>query len=353
MVEDQGSVRHVDGNRGIHRRLHAIVLLACMMSSVHAQSASPPNTPTNAAPTLAPVVVTGELPGPALWKVSKGDHVMWILGLVTPVPRDMRWKSAMVEQRIAASQDVLKPPGLEVGTHKDASATRELISTAASLKWNPEGETLQQVLAPTMYLRWRTQKERYMSADARVNYMRPIFAGRELYETALRHAGLVDELRIDKAVYDMARHHDVTIIDPAYPFTLNDPQAALAMLKQNDMDDQRCLGLVLDAIEHDLVQTTLRANAWATSDLDGLKNVLMQKQEDACFSAIDTSPFAKAIGLTRIQQHIDQSWIEHAEQMLARNTQTFALLPMDELFKPDGYLSRLQADGYTVQSPDP
>jgi hypothetical protein len=122
-------------------------------------------------------------------------------------------------------------------------------------------------------------------------------------------------------------------------------------LKNYGMDDQRCLSMVLNAIEHDPKQTTLRANAWATGDLIGLKTTLMETQEDACLSGIDTSPFAKALGLSGMQQHIDQSWMEQAKQALAQNKQTVALLPMEQLFMPNGYLSALRADGYTVQAP--
>jgi hypothetical protein len=33
------------------------------------------------------VVVTGEQPGPGLWQVSKGDHVLWVLGTVPLSPK--------------------------------------------------------------------------------------------------------------------------------------------------------------------------------------------------------------------------------------------------------------------------
>ncbi|RUL65828.1 TraB/GumN family protein [Dyella dinghuensis] len=343
-------IRRLLGNHGVFCRLLVIGLLVYVRSIAHAQSAPQPATSANAVPTLAPVVVTGELPGPALWKVSKGDHVMWILGLVTPVPRDMRWKFTPLEKRIAASQAVLKPPGLEIGV-LGPSANRVLTSSMMRLKYNPDGERLEQVLEPALYKRWRMQKNRYLYDNQSIDDMRPIFAGRRLYDAVLRHAGLVEQTRIEKTVYDAADRHGVKIIDPAYQLALGDPHAAIGTLGKYDMDDQRCLGMVLNAIEHDLVQTTLRANAWATGDLDGLKATLMETQEDACLPGIDTSPFAKALGLSDMQQHIDQSWIEHAEQALAQNTQTVALLPMEQLFMPNGYLSALRADGYTVQAP--
>jgi hypothetical protein len=42
--------------------------------------------------TEAAVVVSGAQPGPGLWKVAKGDHVMWVLGTQSPLPKHMQWR---------------------------------------------------------------------------------------------------------------------------------------------------------------------------------------------------------------------------------------------------------------------
>ena len=36
---------------------------------------------------LEPIVVSGVQPGPGLWKVSRGGHVLWVLCVLSPVPR--------------------------------------------------------------------------------------------------------------------------------------------------------------------------------------------------------------------------------------------------------------------------
>jgi TraB/PrgY/gumN family len=55
-------------------------------------------------------LVTGERPGPAMWRVSNGDHDLWILATLSPLPKHMTWRSHAVENRIAQSQVVLAPP---------------------------------------------------------------------------------------------------------------------------------------------------------------------------------------------------------------------------------------------------
>ena len=46
-----------------------------------------------------------------------------------------------------------------------------------------------------------------------------------------------------------------------------------------------------------------------------------------------------------MQQRIDPSRIEHAQHALQANIPTLALLPMDPLFKPIGYLNAWPSDG--------
>src|SRR5690606_7247298 len=53
---------------------------------------------------LEALVVSGAQPGPGMWKVRKGEHVMHILGTVSPLPRRMEWASDEVEAVIARSQ---------------------------------------------------------------------------------------------------------------------------------------------------------------------------------------------------------------------------------------------------------
>ncbi len=57
---------------------------------------------------LEPVVIVGGLATPKMWKVSKGDHVMWVLG-GEAIPAGVQWRFDQVDARISASQLVLYP----------------------------------------------------------------------------------------------------------------------------------------------------------------------------------------------------------------------------------------------------
>ena len=53
-----------------------------------------------------------------------------------------------------------------------------------------------------------------------------------------------------------------------------------------------------------------------------------------------------------VEAAIRAKWLEAAEQALQRNRVTFALLPMSELLRDDGYLTVLRQRGYQVVAPD-
>ena len=343
LLKERGFFRRANRRRTYLGLLGAVALAACSNGAAYAQSA--------VVPTLAPVVVTGVLPGPALWKVSKGNHVMWVLGLASPLPKNMQWKSAEVESRIASSQAVLKLPSLEIGV-RTSFYRSSMMPSARELETNPNQQTLQDVLTQALYQHWRVLKARYLGDDDRVERMRPIVAGRELYEAALGHAGLVDDDGLEKIVYRAAVHDGIASVNTSYQLLLKDPREAVRSLSNASMNDQYCLSQVLDALDHGLVQATVRANAWATGDIGALRSILSQVQQDSCLSTLDGSQFAMALGINDIESRVRKSWIDSAEQAIDKNKQTFAVLPIHELLAPDGYLGALQANGYAVQAPD-
>lgn len=334
------------------RSVTAFFLTTLTTLGAFAQTTPPPPSPDSAV-TLAPVAVSGVLPGPALWKVSKGGHVMWVLGITSPLPKRMQWESSKVEHLIASSQQVLKPPGMEIGAKVGFWGRLFLIPSMIGLKKLPDGQTLQQVLPSGLYNRWLVQKNKYLRHSWGADRLRPTFAGEKLYSAALSQSGLTDNSMVEDTVYSAAGRDKVSLTDTSYVLVLDDPRRTAKQFKKATMNDQRCLSGVLDAIDQNFSQATERANAWATGDLQTLNKILSAKQQDECLSAIGSTGFAKTIGMTDISYRIQQAWIKAAEAALTRDSQSVALLPMSQIVASDGYLKVLQKDGYTVVSPAP
>ncbi|MDE3072663.1 MAG: TraB/GumN family protein [Pseudomonadota bacterium] len=333
----------------------AAFLLATLAAPGAVGQTVPARPSPNSAVTLAPVAVTGVLPGPALWKISKDGHVMWVLGITSPLPKGMQWDSTKVDRLIASSQQVLRPPGMDIGAKIGFWGQLFLAPSMLGLKKLPDGETLQQVLSPGLYSRWLVQKNKYLygmhgwGADR----LRPSFAADKLYRAALSRSDLTDGSVVEKAVYSAADRHKVPVESTSFTLMLKDPRHTAKAFKKAPLNDQQCLSDTIDAIDQHFSQATARANAWATGDLAALSKVLSARQQDGCLSAIGGSAFAKTIGLTDISNKIRQAWIQAAETALAHDAQSVAVLPMSQLMAGDGYLSVLKKDGYTVQPPTP
>jgi hypothetical protein len=69
------------------------LLVCCALAVNHSVNAGAPAAaePAAAEPRLEEILVVGEQPGPAMWRVTKGDHTLLIFATLEPLPKDMVW----------------------------------------------------------------------------------------------------------------------------------------------------------------------------------------------------------------------------------------------------------------------
>ena len=300
----------------------------------------------------APVVVTGVQPGPGLWKVSRGDHVMWVLGTVSPLPKGMEWEARDVRAVLAAAQEVIWSPRLVFGADVGFFQGLLLAPKALGARKNPDGATLRQVVPTDMYARWQVLKQRYMGNDRRVEQWRPLFAATELYEAAMDDVGLVGGGVVAPVIERSIKARKPKQTSPTYKLVIADPKAALDEFRQARLDDLDCFGKTLQRLETDLDAMRLRANAWAVGDIGGLRALPYSDQNEACMRAAMQSGAMRKRAPADVDGEVRKVWLAAAEQALATNQVTFALLPMRELLGANGYLAALAARGYAVESPE-
>lgn len=326
------------------------VFAAPMQTPPPAAAASAPPVPANV-PLLAPVVVSGVVSGPGLWKVSKGDHVLWVLGTLSPLPGHIQWESREVEQVLAQSKQVLLEPRIKLKADIGFFGKLFLLPSAYGARKNPDGKTLDQVMDAPTYQRWLALKQKYIGNDRGIERWRPLFAAQELYRKALKGNGLSNDGGVPGAVAALAKSDGVPETPVQYRVEIKHPRDALKAFKAGAPSDMECFSRTLDSIEHDLPAMTARANAWATGDLEALRQLPDSHRRDACVTAITSAGFARQLGLADVPAQLEAAWLAAARDALARDDTSFALLPMDELLSPSGYLARLKAQGYAVQAP--
>lgn len=299
----------------------------------------------------APVVVTGAVPGPGMWKVSRDGHVMHVLGTVSPLPKRMEWIPRDVEKVLAQSGEVVFGPSYVVDTDLGFFGKLSLLPSLIGVRKNPDGKLLRDVVPPESYARWQVLKQRYIGRDGDVEKMRPIFAANELYQAAIEDGGLTGKRIVSPVIDAAVKEHKIKSTHPQVKAKLANPKAALKEFRAESLSDLDCFDKMLRNLETDVGRMTERANAWAVGDIEALRNLPLGDQYQTCQKALMQASVAQKNGLANAEAEVRQAWLSAAEAAIANNTVSFAILPMSELLKPDGYLATLQAKGYVIEAP--
>ena len=319
-----------------------VVWFLCSMLSGVAFAADYPGT-------LDEVLVTGERPGPGMWRVSKDGHDLWILATLEPLPKKMIWRSAAVEAQIAASQVVITPPRVttDVGFFHGLTLLPALLHARRS----PDGLTLEESLPHELYLRWLALRVKYLGNGASDEQVRPMLAALDLYLHALDEAGLTADDSVWDIVEKTARRRRVPILPVTLKLTIDDPKASIRQFSQIARDAEiACFEKTLERVETDLQPMRQRANLWSLGDVQGLKAQHYPDERIACLDAFFSVPRLRD-QLQQARLQIDAAWLTAATDALAKNSSSFAVLPLTELLTRDGWLDQLRARGCEVQEP--
>lgn len=332
--------------RGALRAAAVVFGVACVVMDPSVRAAEPP--PSGGPVTLPRMVVTGVVPGPALWKVSGNGHVMWVLGITSALPRHIRWDSREVDYLIASSQRVLDAPGYNLYMDSGSANGADIVAALDEAKHLPPGETLQEILPPRLYARWSAAKAKYLHGwrGWGADRLRPILAAMKLYDAALDQSDLAATGMVEEAVDASASRHRVRRVATTYVLKLRDPEKRLADFRRTPAHGQACLRETLDTIDRHFPEATTLANAWAQGDLRALRDSLALKQPDACFSDLSTM-----WGVEDISGRVREAWLASARDALAHATQSVAMLPLRDLMTADSYLDALAQEGFQVQAP--
>lgn len=326
------------------------------------------------APELETFVVSGEQPGPGLWKVSKGDHVMWVLASYGSLPKGMTWRTKEIEARIAESQEVLYAGNINVGANIGIVRGLTLIPAALKASKIPDGKTLKDVLTPETYDKWLALRLKYIGKDDDVEKLRPAIALERLRGAALRKSDLSGGPNVFAEVGNIRKKHKVerTLL-PAVSRTVKveDPRSILKNAQKLQLPDVECFTEGLDKIEPELERARQLANAWASGDVQTMRNLHRNQKirdlvEERCTYALtsalnegDSKDAAHARKMfDDAMWHVEQAsvqsqinWVAAAQKSLDKNESTVAVLPVADVFRPDGHLEKLRALGYTVEEP--
>ena len=293
---------------------------------------------------LETVIITGERPGPALWKVRHKEHTLWILPTYGPLPQELVWRSGQLEAVVRDSQEVY------FLTHINAPSRN--VSEPALLQafQNADGKSLRDILPAGMHQQFTDLAQRYAGDSAVFERLRPWVATDSLRQVAMQRLKLTSERAIAVTVQEMARKHGVKNISAR----LRDPadwDRMIAELARTPREkDIPCARARLDRLETDLRAAVARANAWATGDIDALRNdpnlYVEQADSEVCAQSLQQLKLANKRNLDL--RRVSYTWSVRA---LKKNRSTLVLVPVTSLFGAQGLMEKFRAAGYRIEEP--
>ncbi len=324
------------------------------------------------------VLVTGEQPGPGLWKVSRDGHVMWVLGSIYEVPETITWQTREMEARIAESQEVLYPGWPDVRLDVSAFQFVTLVPSAYKAAKNPGGAMLKDVLSPEAYATWLRLKQKYLGDDDDIEKYRPMVAEDKLNTAMSKEAWKawkgIRFIPVDSVVHKAAKKHNVRIHTlPAvkHRIKVEKPRAILKAARNMDLAEGECVGRNLARMEKRAAAglqaiDVAATNAWATGDLETLRAKVVPdpdlQSEDCTTAALDAATekpteISRGLDLFKQQEELsklagqeaEHNWVEAAEAALAKNVSTFAVLPIHLVTNEWVYIGNLKRKGYVVE----
>ncbi|HMD74395.1 MAG TPA: TraB/GumN family protein [Steroidobacteraceae bacterium] len=312
-----------------------VLSFACRAEQLTATAAAPDNA-------IDELVVTGERAGPGLWHVHSAAATAgeaWIMGTVSPLPKNITWRSRQLEQILSGTRVVLVGKPFEIGILR----ALWLFITQRDLLMVPGGRRLKDVMPPELYTRFETLRAQYNSDPDKWTHFRPIIATALLEQAALRQVGLSARLDIGNEVRTLAHKHDVRIEE----IKIAGVRDFLDVLKSMPPAvENTCAVAALATIESGLPRLVARAQAWVTGDLERIQSLPESAEVDACIAALSGD-----LGARDLLAQIRRTWAESLDEQLRAGGVTVAVVNMDLLLERGGLLAALQARGYTVDPP--
>jgi len=324
---------------------------------------------------LDTIVVNGGQAIPQMWKVSKGDHVLWVVAN-RAAPSGSTWRMDELDARMAESRLLMLPGRMKIDIGVNIVYAVTLLPTAFKAAKNPDGQTLKDVVPPETYARWRVLKTEYVGRDNDIEKWRPSIA-----------LGMLEEKIADKIrprpqksaqasaapqrpgpmllplVEKVAKKHRVksrTQPKVERKVEIDHVRDKLKSAGKINLVDAQCIADRLDYLEKLVAYWKLMADPEAKGEAPQrspecnepdmyIKKVKAGEMKDSTglVAVMDDIALQESLG----REQLETEWVEAAQAALEKNASTFAVLQAFRTRENKSYLDKLRALGYTVEEP--
>ena len=335
------------------RLLSFVCLLLALAPAAAQVSEAPPELETPEVPrALDTVEVIARVTGPGLWELRRGERVVWVLAVQSPLPRRFEWESPELDARLAESSLLIAPVGFDLKGVNRVSAVF-LLPSLIRARRDPEGLSLAERVGPELYARWEPLRERYLQGKRGTDDWRPLIAALELYSAAIEEAGLSYRRQVWNAVERKARRQRIEILRPEIEIEAGRPRQLIRGFANETLADLDCFERTLDRLDADLEAMAERAEAWAVGDVAALRGLPFRDQSQACRDAFLQADFAEERGLDALPRRLRAMWLGAVEHAMARHQSSVAVIDIALLLDPQlDMVGSLRALGIEVTEPD-
>ena len=312
----------------------------------------------HANPAPASSQVTASLPavqidqfGPAIWGISKGNHVLWIVGSVSPIQKDLKWNSINVTE-------LMKNARVFVADKRSTNLGKKLsILRLIQVDWlehhqwreNPHGAVLSSILPNSTYEQWLRLWKKYGNGRNPPDRLTPFYASEMLYRRFRDHYGL-RERYVDRALIHIARHDGLRIKHPILIQGVSHfEKAFLRIRKQQDGDHFACFRAILERVAHDYPKIYYRAKAWAIGDLSQIEYLKPTSRHSCYWNSTYRAAYAKEYGGENLR--FKHRLVDYYERIIQKYPVAVTVLPINILLRSKGFIYLFRKLGYDITDP--
>ncbi len=276
------------------------------------------------------LVVTGVLPGPAWWRVTDADTVVYVLGVPSLAPKRMEWDRAIFERRLEGANVVILP-FVNVKAKVGGS-----IGTAVNLMRLRSGGPFEARLDPATRARFVAVRTRLGQDAKHYGTSNPLAAGVQL-AIDYRDQSQLTNMDPAKLVRLLAQRKRVKVGEKSYDLG---PQLG-GSLRTPASTGRICFDEVLSQAEAGPGATLAAARAWAVGDVAAaLQN---ERTYERCLATIS--------GGRSYDERTKADTAGAIAGALKQPGHAIVLVPLRPLLAQNGVLERLRTQGFTVKTP--
>ncbi len=312
---------------------------------------------SRANPALASSQATAALPivqvdqyGPAIWGISKGNHVLWIVGSVAPIQKDLKWNSTNVTELMKTARVFIAEPNDNFV--KSLPPLRLIqVDWLEHHQWreNPHGAVLSNILPNSIYEQWIQLWKKYGHGHNPPDRLTPFYAQKILYKRFRDHYGL-RERYVDHSLIHIARHDGLRIKHLIVNQDVNHfEKTFLRTRKMFEGADFACFRATLGRVAHDYPKIYYRAKAWAIGDIPHIEYLKPTSRRSCRWNSTYSAVYAKEYGGQDLR--FEHRIVDYYGGIIRKYPVAVTVLPINILLSAKGFIYQFRKLGYVITDP--